>query len=89
MGGKITHQLNRFTADAAGLPVVSGPVEATAVGNILVQALALGRVQTLEEIRAIVADSAKQIAYEPENAASWEAAYGRFRAFIQETGRHP
>ena len=88
-GGGRNRLLNRFTADAASLPVVSGPVEATAVGNILVQALALGRVRTIEEIRAIVADSAKQIVYEPENAASWEAAYGRFRAFIQETGRHP
>ena len=53
-GGSRNWLLNQFTADATGLPVVAGPVEATAAGNILVQAMALGRIGSLEEGRAII-----------------------------------
>ena len=78
-GGSRHATLCRFTAGATGLPVVSGPVEATAFGNILGQALALGRVRSLDEIRGIVTASTDLIYYEPGEADPWEKAYARFR----------
>ncbi|NIV36857.1 MAG: rhamnulokinase, partial [Anaerolineae bacterium] len=53
-GGSQNRLLNQFAADATGRTVIAGPVEATAIGNILVQALALGHVASLSEARALV-----------------------------------
>jgi len=78
-GGSRHAPLCRFTAGATGLPVVAGPVEATAFGNILGQALALGFVRSLDEIRDVVAASTDLASYEPGAAAAWDAAYARFR----------
>lgn len=64
-GGSQNALLCQLTADAAGLPVVAGPVEATAVGNVMVQAFARGRVGSLEEIRAAVRRSFETTTYEP------------------------
>ena len=86
-GGSRNDLLCRFTADAAGLPVVAGPVEATAAGNILGQALALGIVGSPEEIRAVVAASADLKTYEPANRAAWEPAYSEFRDAIRKGSR--
>lgn len=77
-GGSRNDLLCRFTADATGLPVLAGPAEATAIGNILVQALALGLVAAPADIRAIVRRSVELRAYEPCGAPGWEEAYGRF-----------
>lgn len=82
-GGSRNELLCRFTADAAWLPVVSGPVEATAAGNILVQALALGIVGSPEEIRGVVAASTNLKTYEPGNRIAWEAAYTGFREAVR------
>ncbi len=81
-GGARNDLLCRFTADATGLPVVAGPAEATAVGNILVQALALGRISSTAEIRAIVRDSFELKAYAPDRTPAWDVAYARFRELI-------
>ncbi len=81
-GGSRNALLCRFTADATGLPVVAGPAEATAAGNILVQALALGRLSSPAEIRTIVRDSFDLTTYTPGGKASWDAAYARFRDLI-------
>ncbi len=78
-GGSRNELLCRFTADATGLPVVAGPAEATAVGNILVQAMALGRLSSPAVIRDIVRDSFELRTYEPAGGAAWDAAYARFR----------
>ena len=56
-GGSQNRLLNQLTADALGIPVAAGPVEATAMGNILVQAMAMGEVDSLEHLRAIVSRS--------------------------------
>ncbi len=77
-GGSQNWVLNRFTADATGRTVVAGPVEATAIGNILGQALALGRVGSLEEARRIVAASFRLETYEPHPSPAWDEAFGRF-----------
>ncbi len=81
-GGARNELLCQFTADATGLPVVAGPAEATAVGNILVQAMALGHISSLAEMRAIIRGSFELRTYEPADAASWEAAYSRFREVL-------
>lgn len=81
-GGSRNDLLCRFTADATGLPVLAGPTEATAVGNILVQALALGLVASPSDIRAIVKGSFELRAYEPSGAPGWDDAYGRFLEIV-------
>jgi rhamnulokinase len=81
-GGSRNELLCQFTADATGLPVVTGPAEATAVGNILVQAMALGRISSLSEIRSIIRRSFALRTYEPAGTAAWDAAAARFRALI-------
>jgi rhamnulokinase len=81
-GGSQNHVLCRFTADATGRPVVAGPVEATAVGNIIVQAMALGHVSSLEEARALVRRSFDLVTYEPGERAPWDEAYTRFLGIL-------
>jgi rhamnulokinase len=83
-GGSRNSLLCQLTADATGLAVIAGPAEATAIGNILVQALALGRISSLAEMRSIVRDSFEPRTYEPAGtAADWDAAYVRFREILE------
>ncbi len=82
-GGSRNRLLCRFTADATGLPLSAGPAEATAVGNLLVQAMAVKRISSLAEIRAIVRDSFELENYEPLQDAAWREAYERFRSIIR------
>ncbi|MFO7733430.1 MAG: rhamnulokinase family protein, partial [Candidatus Aminicenantes bacterium] len=76
-GGSRNDLLCRFTAEATGLRVLAGPAEATAVGNILVQAMALGLVTSPSGIRDIVRGSFAIRCYEPAGTPGWEDAYGR------------
>jgi rhamnulokinase len=82
-GGSRNELLCRFTADATGLPVIAGPAEATAVGNILVQAMAMGRVDSPEEIRAIIRESFDLRTYEPSGTAGWDQAYSGFLEILK------
>jgi rhamnulokinase len=77
-GGSRNQLLNQFTADATGCRVVAGPVEATAVGNILVQALALGQIGSLSEGRALVRRSFDVTEYYPGSGEAWDEAYRRY-----------
>ena len=78
-GGSQNALLCQLTADAAGLPVVAGPVEATAVGNVMVQAFARGRVGSLGEIREVVRRSFEPKTYEPGGSADeWSELRERF-----------
>jgi rhamnulokinase len=86
-GGSRNGLLCRLTADATGLPVIAGPAEATASGNILVQAMALGYVRSLADIRAIVRESVDLKTYEPSGSGDWERAYERFGNVLVEAGR--
>jgi sugar (pentulose or hexulose) kinase len=79
-GGCQNELLNQMTADATGRPVVAGPVEATAMGNVLVQAMAVGQVKDLAEARAIVRNSFPVKRFEPRDTMPWEKAYERFRS---------
>ncbi|GAA3959931.1 rhamnulokinase family protein [Actinomadura viridis] len=79
-GGSRNDLLCRLTADACGLPVVAGPVEATALGNVLVQARAHGVVGDLAEMRDLVARTQTLRRYEPGgDAAAWAEAADRLR----------
>ena len=79
-GGSRNDLLNQCAASATGRRVIAGPVEATAAGNILIQALACGSVFSLEEARQIVSRSFPQNMYEPQEVPVWESAYTRFLA---------
>ncbi|MEW2353936.1 rhamnulokinase family protein [Spirillospora sp. NPDC029432] len=76
-GGSRNELLCRLTADACGLPVVAGPVEATALGNVLVQARAHGVVDGLAEMRDLVARTQPLRRYEPAGTAAWDDAAAR------------
>jgi rhamnulokinase len=73
-GGSKSAMLNQFTADACQRPVIAGPVEATAMGNLLVQVRASGELDSLAEMRSVVRKSSAETAYEPGQAEPWEAA---------------
>jgi rhamnulokinase len=81
-GGTKNALLNQFTADATGRPVHAGPVEATAIGNILMQALGRGRLGSIADLRAVVARSFPVTVYEPRHTAAWDDAYSRFAALV-------
>jgi rhamnulokinase len=83
-GGAHNSLLCQMTADALGLPVSAGPAEATAIGNIMVQALAAGLVSSLEEIRTIVRESFRVRQFRPRPTKEWDAAYVRFRGLVGE-----
>ena len=79
-GGSRNRLLNQFTAGATGCQVISGPVEATAIGNILMQAIGLGQLSTLEEGRALVCRSFDVTSFEPQTSPAWDQAYNRYLA---------
>jgi rhamnulokinase len=78
-GGARNELLCRWTAEAAGMPVVAGPVEATEIGNLVVQAIALGELASLDEARVVVRDSFEPTVYEPEDSPAWREARERFK----------
>ncbi len=81
-GGTQNELLNQMTADACARSVIAGPVEATAIGNILVQAMATGDVKNLDEARAIVRTSFDVKRYEPADTKRWEDACGLYQRVI-------
>lgn len=80
-GGAQNRRLNQYTADACGRPVVAGPVEATALGNLMMQAVARGLLD-VPSGRRVVEGSSPQTAFEPQDRAAWNEAYGRFKRFL-------
>lgn len=80
-GGVQNRFLCQATADAAGRAVLAGPVEATAMGNLLVQAISAGRLASIAEAREVVRRSFTVERYEPRDADRWNQAYARFRTF--------
>ena len=76
-GGTKNELLNQFTSNACGVPVVTGPVEATALGNVLIQARTAGQIGSLEEIRKVVRNSSDMNRYEPADQEQWNAADAR------------
>jgi rhamnulokinase len=81
-GGSKNTLLNQFTADAAGRQVVAGPVEATAIGNIVVQMIALGYIDSLTEGRRLIEASFDTMKYDPAGGPAWDAAYEKLLAVM-------
>jgi rhamnulokinase len=82
-GGAANALLCQLTADICGRPVVAGPVEATGVGNLLVQALADGQLAGLADIREVVRTSFRLRTYDPDmRAGGLDDAYERFRRLV-------
>jgi len=77
-GGSQDKLLNQMTANACGIKVIAGPTEATALGNIVVQAIANGEIKDIGEARKIIADSFDTVIYEPSDREEWDRAYERF-----------
>jgi rhamnulokinase len=80
-GGSQNRLLNQLTADATGLPVVAGPVEATALGNIAVQMLATGAAASLAEARAIIDRSFPTTVFTPRDVDEWNRHATRFQQY--------
>lgn len=76
-GGSKNHLLNQFAADASGRPVVAGPVEATALGNVMIQARSAGDVSSLADIRDVVRKSEQIDEFTPQDQSAWNDAWGR------------
>ena len=87
-GGSRNAVLNQFAADCTGRRVVAGPSEATAVGNMLVQAMGAGELTNLNDVRAAVRKSFTTIRFEPRPDNAWERAYARFLEIKTWTQRH-
>jgi rhamnulokinase len=81
-GGCQNQLLNQFAADAMNCAVVTGPVEATSIGNIIMQLYALGEIRSLAEGRALVRRSFETKTYQPENTGAWDDAYTRFKTML-------
>lgn len=77
-GGSKSEMLNQFTADACQRPVITGPVEATAMGNLLVQVRSSGELSSLAEMRRVVRKSSAVSTCEPADPSRWETASARF-----------
>ncbi len=77
-GGTKNRQLCQAAADACGRRVVVGPIEATAIGNLMMQAVAAGDVASIAEAREVIRRSFPVDEYEPRNTAAWDEAYAKF-----------
>ncbi len=83
-GGTKEALLCQFAADACGRPVYAGPVEATAIGNIVCQAIAAGEIKNVAEAREVIRNSFEIDYYEPKNTESWDDGYERFKKLLGE-----
>lgn len=84
-GGSQNGLLCQFTADATQRLVVAGPIEATATGNVLLQAISRGELSSLAEAREVVRNSFALVTYEPGPATPWDEAYGRFQHLLEHS----
>jgi rhamnulokinase len=82
-GGTKNRLLNQFTADATCRRVVTGPIEATAIGNILMQAIALEHLGSLADARQVVRTSFTPEVYEPQKSADWDDAFARLQKVMK------
>ena len=81
-GGSLNKFLNQFTANSTGATVLAGPQECTAIGNVMLQAKAAGLVGDIWEMRAIIANSTEMMKYEPQDKATWDAAFDKYMNII-------
>ena len=85
-GGARNLPLSQMIANATGRKVIVGPIEAAAVGNVLVQAMGGGAISDLSHLRRIVSLSFEPQTYTPIDSSVWETAYRRYRDLKQASG---
>lgn len=83
IGGGVQNQLLcQMTANAIGRPVIAGPIEATAMGNVMVQLIAQGELANIAEARAMLSQSVAPVEYQPQATDEWEAQIARYKELI-------
>lgn len=82
-GGSRNRMLNQFSADALGIPVLAGPIECTGLGNVLCQAMAVGEIANLGELREVVRRSCEIETYTPNQTQAWQDAYGKLQELME------
>ena len=86
VGGGSQHKgLCQWTADATGISVLAGPVEATVAGNLIVQLMSCGEIDSINDGRRIVGDSSLAREYPPASRQPWDDAYARYRRLLPES----
>jgi rhamnulokinase len=89
-GGANNKLLCKFTADATGCETVTGPVEATAAGNVMIQCIARKEFPSLSRARELLSDSVNLTTYGPEESEDWDYAYKRYLNILsKKSGSHP
>ena len=83
-GGSRNDLLNQFTANAIGIPVVAGPSEATAIGNVMIQAMAAGEATDVAGMRQLINHSIPLKTYQPQDTEAWDAAYIHFKNCVRK-----
>lgn len=84
-GGTKDGLLCRMTARCTGLPVVAGPVEATALGNILIQLVALGELESMDAGRELLARTEAVTRYQPQGHTFWDESYDFYKQLLEQT----
>jgi rhamnulokinase len=87
-GGSQNDLLNQWTANACGCPVLAGPVEATVLGNLLVQTRAAGEIGSLSDLRSVVAQSVTPRVFEPMTSDMWKEATETFCVLVERLSVH-
>ena len=82
-GGSRNDLLNQWTANAIGIPVVAGPSEATAIGNIMIQAVAAGQAADIASMRQLLSHAIHLKTFYPEHKETWDVAYLQFKTITQ------
>ncbi len=83
-GGTKDGFLCELTSQSLGIPVIAGPIEATALGNIMLQLIALGEIESIEKGRALIAENEKVKTYNEAHTPDWDEAYERFCKIIKK-----
>lgn len=83
-GGTKDGFLCELASQSLGIPVIAGPIEATALGNIILQLIALGEIESIEKGREIIAENEKVKTFNEEHSSGWDEAYERFCKIIKK-----
>ena len=83
-GGTKDKLLLQMTADCCALPVLGGPIEATALGNVALQLIASGDIKDIKSARRVIANGEKLTLYSPSSDSNWDSAFERFKAVIEK-----
>ena len=85
MGGGINNKLlNQMAADSIDRKVITGPVEGAAIGNLLSQAMALGAIRDIDDLRRVVRNSEDVNEYQPNHTSEWDAAYAQLLKLMED-----